>query len=69
MIPVKSKATTDALAVHNAIMHVSEVYGRQLEALAQENAALRAELAAANGRIAAQKKEEPIPGPPPEVMK
>lgn len=62
MIALKSPIAENASAVHNAIMHVSEAYGRQLAALVAENAALRQELEVARGRLAAAnlgKKEAP----------
>lgn len=68
MIPAKSQNVETALSVHNAIMHVSEAYGRQLAALAQEIAALRQELTIANGRLAKVKPEtEPAPEPGSEL--
>ena len=61
MTPLKSQNVETASAVHNAIISVSEAYGRQLAALSQEIAHLRAELAAANGRLAKMKPEpEPV---------
>lgn len=71
MTPLKSETMETASSVHNAIMAVSEAYGRQLAKLAAENAALRQELEVARGRLAADraakenKKEPPMPGPPP----
>lgn len=57
MIAPKSQNVETSLSVHNAIMHLSEAYGRQLAALAAEITQLRQELAIANGRLAAQGKQ------------
>lgn len=71
MTPLKSLNVENASAVHNAIMSVSEAYGRQLATLSQEIAQLRQELAVANGRLAANeaaaanKKEPPATCAPP----
>lgn len=68
MTPLKSPNVENASAVHNAIMSVSEAYGRQLATLSQEIAQLRQELAVANGRLAAQAKQtEPAPEPGSEL--
>jgi hypothetical protein len=68
MIAPKSQNVENASAVHNAIMHVSEAYGRQLAALTSEIVQLRQELAVAHGRLAAQAKQtEPAPEPGSEL--
>lgn len=58
---LRSQLAENASAVHNAIMQVSEAYGRQLGALINENEQLRTEIAAAQGRLAQAKQEVEAP--------